>query len=88
MKRLWILLIAIFVFSFSILGWIGTEIFRQALPIPKSVVVDTNVLISEHEIENGQAVRLHDCLFRDRYYAQGTTSGEVKKPPEVMADTA
>ena len=57
MKKLWILLIAIFVISFSILGWIGTEIFRQAPPIPKSVVVtDASVLIGEEEIQNGQNV--------------------------------
>ncbi|NOT46940.1 MAG: nitric-oxide reductase large subunit [Acidobacteria bacterium] len=57
MKKLWILLVAIFVFSFSILGWIGTEIFRQAPPIPKTVrVADAQVLIAEEEIQNGQNV--------------------------------
>ena len=29
MKKLWIIFGAVFIFSFSILGWIGTEIFRQ-----------------------------------------------------------
>jgi nitric oxide reductase subunit B len=57
MKRLWILLAVIFVFSFSILGWIGTEIFRQAPPIPKQVVsTNGTVLINEEEIQNGQNV--------------------------------
>ncbi|MEO6393695.1 MAG: nitric-oxide reductase large subunit [Pyrinomonadaceae bacterium] len=57
MKRLWILFIAIFIFSFSILGWVGTEIFRQAPPIPKQVVSsDGTVLIAEEEIQNGQNV--------------------------------
>ena len=36
MKKLWLIFIAIFVFSFAILGWVGTEIFRQAPPIPCS----------------------------------------------------
>ena len=57
MKKLWILLIAIFVISFSILGWIGSEIFRQAPPIPNRVAVsDGTVLIAEEEIQNGQNV--------------------------------
>ena len=48
MKKLWILLIAVFVFSFAILGWVGTEIFRQAPPIPREVVTtDGQVLIAD-----------------------------------------
>lgn len=57
MKKLWILLAAVFVFSFTILGWVGTEIFRQAPPIPREVVTtDGTVLISENEIMDGQNV--------------------------------
>ncbi|RMH33374.1 MAG: nitric-oxide reductase large subunit [Acidobacteria bacterium] len=57
MKRLWLLLVAIFVVSFSILGWMGVEIFRQAPPIPDEVVTtDGRVLIPSGEIQNGQNV--------------------------------
>src|SRR6478672_835919 len=57
MKKLWIIFIAIFVFSFAILGWVGTEIFRQAPPIPREVVTtDGQVLIPAEEISNGQNV--------------------------------
>jgi nitric oxide reductase subunit B len=57
MKKLWIIFGCIFLISFSILGWIGTEIFRQVPPIPKQVVSsDGRVLIAENEIENGQNV--------------------------------
>src|SRR3954469_8959951 len=57
MKRLWVLLFAIFVFSFAILGWVGTEIFRQAPPIPKEVVsTDGTVIIPAGDIEAGQNV--------------------------------
>src|ERR1044071_2289334 len=57
MKKLWILLIGIMLISFSILGWIGTEIFRQAPPIPREIVtVDGQVLIPAEEIQNGQNV--------------------------------
>ena len=38
MKKLWLVFIAIFVASFAVLGWVGTEIFRQAPPIPREVV--------------------------------------------------
>jgi nitric oxide reductase subunit B len=57
MKKLWLIFIAIFVFSFAILGWVGTEIFRQAPPIPREVVTtDGQILIPAEEISNGQNV--------------------------------
>jgi nitric oxide reductase large subunit len=57
MKKLWMIFIAIFVFSFAILGWVGAEIFRQAPPIPREVVTtDGQVLIAAEDISNGQNV--------------------------------
>ena len=57
MKKLWILLIAVVVFSFAILGWVGTEIFRQAPPIPDQVVTaDGTVLVPDGGILDGQNV--------------------------------
>src|SRR5499427_7459877 len=57
MKRLWIIFIAIFVFSFGVLGWVGAEIFRQAPPIPSEVVTtDGRTVIAAGEISNGQNV--------------------------------
>jgi nitric oxide reductase subunit B len=57
MKRLWILLATIFVFSFLILGWVGTEIFRQAPPIPTQVVTTSGeVLIPDGGVSDGQNV--------------------------------
>ena len=57
MKKLWIVFIAIFVCSFAVLGWVGTEIFRQAPPIPREVMTtDGQVLIASEEIQNGQNV--------------------------------
>jgi nitric oxide reductase subunit B len=57
MRKLWIVFIAIFVCSFAVLGWVGTEIFRQAPPIPREVVTtDGAVLIPSEEIQNGQNV--------------------------------
>ncbi len=57
MKRLWIIFIAIFIFSFSVLLWVGAEIYREMPPLPKQVVTTTGeVMIAEHEIEDGQNV--------------------------------
>jgi len=57
MKKLWLVFIAIFVCSFAVLGWVGTEIFRQAPPIPREVATtDGQVLIAAEEIQNGQNV--------------------------------
>lgn len=57
MKKLWILLISVVVFSFAILGWVGTEIFRQAPPIPRVVTAsDGTVIIPAEMIMNGQNV--------------------------------
>jgi nitric oxide reductase subunit B len=56
-KKLWIIFIAIFVMSFAVLGWIGTEIFRQAPPLPREVVTaDGTVLIKTGEVSDGQNV--------------------------------
>lgn len=50
-------MIGVCVFSFAILGWIGTEIFRQAPPIPRQVVsTDGTVLIGPEQVSNGQNV--------------------------------
>jgi nitric oxide reductase subunit B len=57
MKKLWLIFIAIFIASFAVLGWVGTEIFRQAPPIPKEVVTtEGTVLLSGDDIQNGQNV--------------------------------
>ncbi len=57
MKKLWIILFAVCVGSFAILGWVGTEIFRQAPPIPLEVVAtDGTVLIPAEQIMDGQNV--------------------------------
>src|SRR4051812_10936863 len=57
MKKLWILLCSVFLFSFAILGWIGTEIFRQAPPIPRQVVTTAGeVIIPEEAVSDGQNV--------------------------------
>jgi nitric oxide reductase subunit B len=54
-RKLWTWLAVICVLSFSVLGWVGSEIYLSAPPIPKQVV-DTNgdVLFSEGQVQLGQ----------------------------------
>src|SRR5262249_1224917 len=57
MKRFWMIFIAIFAFSFAILGWVGSEIYRQKPPIPREVVTtDGRTMIVEGEVSDGQNV--------------------------------
>src|SRR5215208_6545917 len=57
MKKLWILLGAVFFLSFAVLGWIGTEVFRQAPPIPREVAsTDGTVMIGPEQVSDGQNV--------------------------------
>ena len=57
MKKLWLLFGLLTLLSFGTLLWIGTEIFREAPPIPKQVVAtDGTVLIDDDEISKGQNV--------------------------------
>src|SRR6476660_6197872 len=57
MKRLWIAFAVVMVFSFSILGWVGTRIYQEAPPLPDQVVTtDGTVVIPGGDIGKGQNV--------------------------------
>ena len=57
MKKLWLILGAVCLLSFGVLGFIGAEIFRQAPPIPNQVLTtDGKVLIAPEQISDGQNV--------------------------------
>ena len=57
MKKLWILLASIFIVSFVVLGWIGSEIFRQVPPIPTQVVTtEGRVFVTDGQVSDGQNV--------------------------------
>ncbi len=56
-KRLWIALIVVIVASFSVLGYFGMEIYRQAPPIPGRVVsASGQTLYTATDIHEGQNV--------------------------------
>lgn len=56
-KKLWIGFAAVMVVSFSILGYFGLEIYRQAPPIPEQVISsDGNVILTAQNIKDGQNI--------------------------------
>src|SRR5262245_34450388 len=57
MKRLWIVLAIVVTFGFTVLGWIGSCIYQEMLPIPERIVTsDSQVVASEGTIQSGQVV--------------------------------
>ncbi len=50
MRRLWILFVLVMVFSFLVLGWIGTRIYQEAPPIAEQVVTSEGTIV----VDNGQ----------------------------------
>ncbi|HAT32787.1 MAG TPA: nitric oxide reductase large subunit [Janthinobacterium sp.] len=54
-RKLWTWLAVICVLSFAVLGWVGTEIYLSAPPIPRQVVSsDGAVLFKEGQVQLGQ----------------------------------
>ncbi|MCB1627780.1 MAG: nitric-oxide reductase large subunit, partial [Xanthomonadales bacterium] len=56
-KKLWWMLGALLCVSFSVLLWMGSEIYRQAPPIPEAFVSDTGELLyTRDDIQTGREV--------------------------------
>ncbi|PRY03383.1 nitric oxide reductase NorZ apoprotein [Pontibacter ummariensis] len=56
-KKLWLGFIAVIVGSFAVLGYYGSEIYRQAPPIPEKVVSTSGeLLFTGQDIKDGQNV--------------------------------
>jgi nitric oxide reductase subunit B len=54
-RKLWTWLAIICVLSFAALGWVGTEIYVKAPPIPKQVIsTKGDVLFTSEEVQRGQ----------------------------------
>ncbi|MFO0967172.1 MAG: hypothetical protein U0793_16530 [Gemmataceae bacterium] len=57
MKKLWLAFAAVLLFSFFVLGWVGTRIYQEAPPIPDKVVTtDGKTVIPDGDIGRGQNV--------------------------------
>ncbi|HTN64867.1 MAG TPA: nitric-oxide reductase large subunit [Burkholderiaceae bacterium] len=58
-RKLWTWLAVICILSFGVLGWVGTEIYLAAPPIPKQVVsTQGKVLFSDGQVQRGQSAWL------------------------------
>ena len=56
-RKLWLSLISVIALSFLVLGYFGSEIYRQAPPMPERVVTtDGTVLFTGQDIRDGQNV--------------------------------
>jgi nitric oxide reductase subunit B len=56
-RRLWIALAAVIAGSFAVLIYFGTEIYRQAPPVPERVLTEAgNVVLTGNDIREGQSV--------------------------------
>ena len=54
-RKLWTWLAVICVLSFAVLGWVGTEIYLTAPPIPQQVISSNGtILFSEGQVQRGQ----------------------------------
>lgn len=54
-RKLWTWLAVICAASFAVLGWVGTEIYLSAPPVPKQVIsTNGTVLFSEGQVQRGQ----------------------------------
>src|SRR5690606_26798502 len=54
-KKLWLLLAAVLVVTFGILGWSGVEIYKQVPPIPAQVVTESGrQVMTKEQILDGQ----------------------------------
>jgi nitric oxide reductase subunit B len=57
MRGLWIGLVLVLVGGFTLLGWLGFQIYQEAPPLPERVVTtDGRVLIGRGEVSRGQNV--------------------------------
>ncbi|MEK9825538.1 MAG: hypothetical protein VW395_04545 [Methylotenera sp.] len=54
-RKHWLILISILAITFSLLGYLGVEVYRKAPPIPAQIVTDSGQLIaSKDRILDGQ----------------------------------
>ncbi len=56
-RKLWVGLAALLIASFAVLLWVGSEVHRQAPPVPEKVVADDGTVVyTRQDIETGRQV--------------------------------
>ncbi len=95
-RKLWFTLIAVLAVTFSILGYFGTEVYRQAPPIPKQVVsADGKLLFTGEDILDGQTawqsvggMQLGSILGHGAYQAPDWTADWLHRELVAWLDLA
>ena len=72
-KKFWYLLVAVLIGSFSILGYYGFEVYREAPPIPQQYVSESGEKVITH----------HDILHKVKYLTNYIGYYSVKIIPQT-----
>ena len=95
-RRLWFLLIGILAVTFTLLGYFGAEVYREAPPIPDLVVsADGDTLMTEESILDGQTawqsvggMQLGSIWGHGAYQAPDWTADWLHRELETWLDIA
>ena len=93
-KKYWIAVVAVLIIGFSILGYLGTDVYHQAPPVPTAYVSqDGQVLFTKEDILHGQSAwqstggqSVGTVLGHGAYQAPDWTADWLHKEVSVMLD--
>lgn len=93
-KKYWAAVVAVLVIGFSILGYLGTDVYHQAPPIPEAYVSqDGQVLFTKDDILHGQSAwqstggqSVGTVLGHGAYQAPDWTADWLHKEVSIMLD--
>ena len=93
-KKYWIAVVAVLIICFSILGYLGTDVYHQAPPVPTAYVSqDGQVLFTKEDILHGQSAwqstggqSVGTVLGHGAYQAPDWTADWLHKEVSVMLD--
>ena len=93
-KKYWIAVVAVLIIGFSILGYLGTDVYHQAPPVPTAYVSqDGQVLFTKEDILHGQSAwqstggqSIGTVLGHGAYQAPDWTADWLHKEVSVMLD--
>ena len=93
-KKYWIAVVAVLIIGFSILGYLGTDVYHQAPPVPTAYVSqDGQVLFTKEDILHGQSSwqstggqSVGTVLGHGAYQAPDWTADWLHKEVSIMLD--
>ena len=93
-KKYWIAVVAVLIIGFSILGYLGTDVYHQAPPVPTAYVSqDGQVFFTKEDILHGQSAwqstggqSVGTVLGHGAYQAPDWTADWLHKEVSVMLD--